>query len=296
MKNEKIINSVLFEDIRAKIAAYLKIPSLSRSEELFIAFLTERLSKVDIQKDYSIALVDQTIRVFCRRGSDTTVFTHADRVKTGIKAGTDIITVSGDLYLESQLDNAVSIAVMMRLIEQNTPLNWVITTREECCTNQYQILNYLLAFPKQSLIDLDIDVTDNAERDIFSGAVSIRNRDNYLPYNQELIGELRAAADKLGIKHVAKDGEWMINQLGMALNTYCATLSLAHATLHRTMRFAYLGIPIWNYHTAKEFAHSGAIVNACRVLEEFAKGRKSEVRRLRTEDGRPMYNGSWKAY
>jgi len=270
VKNEKIINSALFEDIRAKIAAYLKIPSLSRSEELFIAFLTERLSKVDIQKDYSIALVDQTIRVFCRRGSDTTVFTHADRVKTGIKAGTDIITVSGDLYLESQLDNAVSIAVMMRLIEQNTPLNWVITTREECCTNQYQILNYLLAFPKQSLIDLDIDVTDNAERDIFSGAVSIRNRDNYLPYNKGLIGELRAAANKLGIKHVAKDGEWMINQLGMALNTYCATLSLDNATLHKTMRFAYLGIPIWNYHTAKEFAHPGAIVNAYQVLKEFA--------------------------
>jgi len=191
-------------------------------------------------------------------------------VKTGIKAGTDIITVSGDLYLESQLDNAVSIAVMMRLIEQNTPLNWVITTREECCTNQYQILNYLLAFPKQSLIDLDIDVTDNAERDIFSGAVSIRNRDNYLPYNKGLIGELRAAANKLGIKHVAKDGEWMINQLGMALNTYCATLSLDNATLHKTMRFAYLGIPIWNYHTAKEFAHPGAIVNAYQVLKEFA--------------------------
>jgi len=270
VKNEKIINSALFEDIRAKIAAYLKIPSLSRSEEIFIASLTERLSKADIQKNYSIALVDQTIRVFCRRGSDTTVFTHADRVKTGIKAGTDIITVSGDLYLESQLDNAVSIAVMMRLIEQNTPLNWVITTREECCTNQYQILNYLLAFPKQSLIDLDIDVTDNAERDIFSGAVSIRNRDNYLPYNKELIGELRSAANKLGIKHVAKDGEWMINQLGMALNTYCATLSLDNATLHRTMRFAYLGIPIWNYHTAKEFAHPGAIVNAYQVLKEFA--------------------------
>ena len=113
-------------ELRSKIDSYIAIPSLSRNEGEFIAYLKGKLAEGDIPEYYSVTEVDDTLRVISRVPSKNTIFSHADRVPTAGKPKTNIITMQGELYLESQLDNAVSIAVMMHLIEQHTPVNWVI--------------------------------------------------------------------------------------------------------------------------------------------------------------------------
>ena len=247
--------------IYRKMGEYSRIPSLSGKEQVFMEYLKNDLSGLT---EYEVESRHDCFAVNSKVGSKYTMLVHIDRIPV------EPFQYTFGKIVKGQVDNVIGVAIMRHLFEQGVNLNALFTTREEICDNFDQLLAYTKEFPDQVLIDLDIDVSITLE-EVTSGAVSVRKRDNLVPYSPVLVRYIEELCNRNKIDFINKDGHWLIVQVGMAMAKYKEMNRITDKDLTESRTYAAILVPILNYHTNKEEASEKCVRNVVKLLTKLSE-------------------------
>jgi len=170
---------------------------------------------------------------------------HVDR----IAAGKVVFRHDGE-WVEGQFDNVVSTAVLELLFESGRRPHVVFVTQEEVVNSDASYRNFLMDFPdaeKLTLVTMDIDVAFDIEEEVIGGGnVSLRSYDAEVSYHRDTVAWARRAAKAADVDFHRLDDIWAIGDLTLIIRSELGT-------------GAFLGIPVLNYHSAKERTKSKAL-------------------------------------
>lgn len=231
-----------------KVKEYSRIPSPSGQEKEFLNYLKKDFPN----KNYFLKEYPDCLFYEYKKPTKWLVVAHVDRVSVRYFRS----EVLYEELLKGQIDNVVSVAILRLLVEKNVPINFLFTTKEEILQSCPQIVN--VCYGKDFyVVCLDIDVAVNFT-EVFDGPISLRDRDTTAEFNKELVMLLRKICDKNGINYITKDGNWLIDELG------CTIAGVP------TIKGAYVGLPINNYHTGRERISFKCISNVIKLFECIA--------------------------
>lgn len=180
-------------------------------------------------------------------------------------------TVTEDGMIAGQIDNAISVAIIHQLFQDQVPMTALLTTDEEIGESWVFLDRYFSKYnlePKNLLV-LDTSPykeehgLDNLHQ---SGSVVLRYTDNYAAFNRSLTHELRQSADELAISHDFKDLTLLKHGHSHLGNTELGKLILkGHGKYSGTT----LQVPTDEYHTNREKTAVSCVANCYRLLTYY---------------------------
>lgn len=250
---------------------YSAVPSLTYLEDRFWKFLRKDFKENDNHTLYELNIDDKIRLAFLKSKTPSKYIwiVHLDRVpefySPRIPYAPEIID-HGD-YVQSQLDNLVSICIMKMLYDEGVPVSILFTTREESVESFEDLLQFdMCTDMKYHYITLDIDVINNLGENDNDG-ITIRTRDNVGSFNKEVQEYLVGIAQKNNIPY-------QVDKVGFAL---VETAYMYRETDGAFNRGNHIGIPITHYHTNKEECKYSTIGHAYDFLYNFYKEEKNDV-------------------
>lgn len=248
------------KDIRfiiSKVKEYAGISSLSGHEQAFLCYLKANLPN----KYYSLQEYTDCLFYKYHKPTNWLVLVHTDRIRVE-KYQFEAVN---NTMLKGQLDNVISVAIMRFLMDKDIPVNILFTTNEEILKSCPQIVH--VCYGKDYyVLDLDIDVAVKTS-EIESGAISLRDRDTTAVFDKGLVKYMRKLCDDHGISYITKNGDWLVDQLG------CTIAGVP------SIKGAYFGLPIWEYHSNHELISFKCIENAIQLFE-YIKNDVCLIKRL----------------
>ena len=210
---------------------YYSTPSLTYQEK--------RLADV-LLADYPGSYQDSETGVVVWPGDPTSricFIVHMDRIQVG---KVDFIFEEGGSLpvIGGQLDNTICLACLRTLYDLGYKFNAIFTVQEEVC-QAHKVVIDIARFYNWTIIDCDIDVFYKGDEWIDS--ISLRLGDNIARYTPWLVYKFWGMAECSGIKFSHKT-DWLIGTVGFVRRDAPDVAGL------------YLGLPILNYHSGKEFA------------------------------------------
>lgn len=183
--------------------------------------------------------------LYVEGNNDVLFLAHVDR----IAAGSAVFRPDGE-WVEGQLDNVVSTATLELLFESGRRPHVVFVTQEEIGNSDTSYCHFLADFPEAerlTLVAMDIDVAFGIEEDaVGGGMVSLRGYDSGALYHRATVAWARRLARAAGAAVHGLDGVWAIGDLTLIIQAGLGT-------------GAFLGIPVLDYHSAKERTTAKAI-------------------------------------
>lgn len=177
--------------------------------------------------------------------------------------------------VSSQIDNAISVAVIYQLLHDGFDGRVIFSTEEEIGRSWQNIANYLstLGTKSQEIITLDTTPYEDL-RAINEGLVVLRNKDERGVFNPALVASLRSVCEAQGIKYEMKDEviEAKNAQLPQGSKPKkLGTTELGRIVQHTKGEFngATVQIPSTNYHTNHETTSELALSNYHEALKRI---------------------------
>ena len=179
-------------------------------------------------------------------------------------------------YFSSQIDNSVSVAVAMQLLEEGFDGTVIFTTEEEIGRSWKHLEDYLLDnhMETQELIVLDTSPYRYIHS-IDKGLVVLRNRDETGIFNEELVKEIREICENENIPFEFKDE--VIAELNKQLEEQgLDPKKYGHTELGRLVEHTKgklngvtIQLPSTNYHTNDELSSKHALKNYYLLLKKL---------------------------
>jgi hypothetical protein len=163
----------------------------------------------------------------------------------------------GPEYLTGQLDNIISIA-LLKLVQQQYPINVLFTTREEHCESAPQIIEVMDLFAEShGLVPVSVDIDIFRELSEFNQdhPVTLRTRCQAGVYDLTLVAEFRDVATKYDIP-------WSGNERGHTI----VEAGFLESASRGKYKGAHIGIPLINYHSHRETTTWKTVYNTYRFL------------------------------
>lgn len=197
-----------------------------------------------------------------------------------IANGTPLALVSKlshyDDYFYSQIDNSISVAVAMQLLEKGFDGTVIFSTEEEIGMSWKHIADYL---KKQKIETQELIVLDTTPykymHSIDKGLVVLRNKDEEGIFNKKLVNEIRTICEKENIPFEFKD-EVIENKNLMLEKQGEEPKKFGHTELGRLVENTKgkingvtIQIPSTNYHTNKELSSMKSLTNYYKLLEKL---------------------------
>ncbi len=179
--------------------------------------------------------------------------------------------------VSSQIDNAISTAVIYQLIQDGFDGRVIFTTQEEIGRSWRHILNYLkdISIDSQEIVTLDT-TSYGDERAIQEGLVVLRNKDSNGTFNPKLVASLRDFCEREGIKYEMKDEfiEAQNTKLPKDKHKKLGKTELGHIVDETDGRYngATVQLPTTNYHTNHETTSALALENYYKALTKILGG------------------------
>ena len=194
--------------------------------------------------------------------SDLCFIVHMDRIP--VQAVDFVFQEDGSLpIIGGQLDNTISLAVLRTIYNLGYRFNAIFTTEEESC-NAHRAVVDIAHLNRWTVIDCDIDVFSRGDEWINS--ISLRQGDNIARYTPWLVYDFQRLAEGAGINYSSKT-DWLVGTIGFVRRQAPDIDGL------------YLGLPILNYHSGREFASLESVNAYARLIslaiEEFSDGKES---------------------
>lgn len=161
-----------------------------------------------------------------------------------------------DWFVSSQLDNTISIAILLHMIKNWHPWTYLFTVEEEIWNSWYWIQHYVMMQKNvwKKMYVLDSSPYPHGVEQSDKPHVILRHRDSYTTFDQELTKDLASRADSLGIPYMFKDQfvdeynrEWW-HDLWYGSTELWAFLTRSPFQIPATT----IQIPTTGYHTAHE--------------------------------------------
>ncbi len=198
----------------------------------------------------------------------------------GIHAGypvayEDRLAIEDD-RLSAQLDNVISVAVIIELFRRGFQGRALFTAQEEAGRSWRYLLAYFrrLGITDRQLLVLDTSPFPDAES-VARQDLVLRNRDAGGIFEPAVVEALRERCDILGVTHTMKD-EFVTARNLERLEAGLPMLSLGRTELGRLVEAtngeingATLQIPTYGYHTARETATFTSVAAMLALLENL---------------------------
>lgn len=197
-----------------------------------------------------------------------------------IANGTPLALVSKllyhDDYFYSQIDNSISVAVAMQLLEEKFDGTIIFSTEEEIGMSWKHIATYL---EEQKIETQELIVIDTSPykyiHSIDEGLVVLRNKDEDGIFNKELVNEIRIICENDKIPFEFKDE--IIEKMNIMLEKQGEDpKKFGHTELGRLVENTQgkingvtIQLPSINYHTNKELSSMKALTNYYKLLKEL---------------------------
>jgi len=168
-----------------------------------------------------------------------------------------------DKYFFGQIDNVISVAVLVYLLEKNKIQNEIIfTTKEEIGFSYKNVLKYLNKIKVENsikIITLDTSPYENF-KDKKNGFLVLREGDENGSFDLDLINDLKKKLEYLGIPFYFKSSNNGMTELGRISSESKGVFN--GATLQ---------LPTLNYHTTYETATIESLENYLKIIDEINK-------------------------
>ncbi|MDD5331411.1 MAG: hypothetical protein PHE43_01130 [Candidatus Nanoarchaeia archaeon] len=178
-------------------------------------------------------------------------------------------------FIDSQIDNAISIALIYQLVKDGYDGNIIFSTEEEIGNSWKYVLKALEKLNLSTKEIINLDTTPYTERDkIENGLVVLRNKDQHGVFNPNLVRFLKNKCDELLIPYEMKD-EFIEGQNKKLVTEGQKPKKLGTTELGRIVEEtkgdingATIQIPTFNYHTNNETASIKGLENFYRLVSK----------------------------
>lgn len=245
------------------------IPSLSGQEDKLHAALREYFCT----EDYVVSTVERSMQVDYTLVVPTVMSSkylfciHTDRVPDfrTRKAYETSIVFEEDVFT-GQLDNVISIALVLYFATVVQPINILFTTREETLESWSQIRDVVMLYRGYGVelrpISIDVDVFQQFSS---GGDITLRTEDVFGQFNMLTGALLRSTAQSLGLS-------WLGNSEGRAA---CEVGALCGNT-KGILNGMHVGLPMLNHHTDREQVRWMSVYNTLQLLRQLLENEKIE--------------------
>ncbi|MBN2053125.1 hypothetical protein JW756_06490 [Candidatus Woesearchaeota archaeon] len=197
----------------------------------------------------------------------------------GLPAGTPVayksILANQNGSISSQIDNAISVAVIHQLLKDGFDGKVLFATEEEIGRSWQHIVNYLstLEMKSQKMVTLDTTPYENQDA-INKGLIVLRNKDERGVFNPDLVSCLRSICEEQKISYEMKDESIELQNAKLAAGLKpkkLGTTELGRIVQHTNGDFngATIQIPTINYHTNHETTSELALNNYYEALKRI---------------------------
>ncbi len=198
----------------------------------------------------------------------------------------DRMVHSGD-RISAQLDNVLSVAVLIHLFRHGFQGTAFFTSQEEAGRSWRFLLEWFQRYDLSTERLLVLDTSpfpDDAQAN--SQDLVLRRRDTHAPFSPALVAELEAICNRLGFSYLFKD-EWMERTNEERAKQGLPVRSVGSTELGRLIvasggkiQGATLQIPTTGYHTPRESARLTSVFGCIDTIWALA-GMKKPIRRQR---------------
>jgi|LSQX01.1.fsa_nt_gb hypothetical protein len=164
-------------------------------------------------------------------------------------------------FIRGQLDNIISVAIVLYLIKLDYPIDCLFVSREEILESHPQIIEYLNQYDvddKYKMIDLDIDIDKTVDGDVVNGGyITLSDTAHYMKLDRDMINEIEAYAMSVDIP-ITKFDSFNPAQAGKYLQTNPSN-----------KKIIYMGLPLTCYHSPEETMSWQTVENTVHLLTGF---------------------------